>query len=57
MYVVHQGTYGWQVLRVDGRQAALVAGAIDYEHAVRIAELLEHHGMVDCPLEEVETTP
>ena len=57
MYVVHHSAYGWQVLRVDGRQAALIAGAIDHEHAVRIAELLDHHGMVDVPLEEVETTP
>ncbi len=57
--VVHAtflGPYGWQVLRIEKGAAHLVAGAIDQQHAERIRDLLDRHGLVDVPLEQVETT-
>lgn len=54
MYVTFLGPYGWQVHRIDRGRASLVAGAVDEQHAERIAALLNAHGMVDVPLETVE---
>ena len=54
MYVTYCGPYGWQVIRIDGRHATLIAAAIDQEHAIRIAELLDRNGLIDMPLSAVE---
>ena len=54
MYATYSSTYGWQVIKIDGRHATLIAGAIDREHAIRIAELLERHGLIDTPLSAVD---
>ena len=54
MYVTFHGPMGFQVHRVDGRHATLVAVTIDAEHATRIADLLDRHGMTDVPIDHVE---
>lgn len=56
MYAIFHGPYGWQVIRIEQGQGHLVAGAIDQAHAERIRDLLNQHGMVDVPLEQVETS-
>jgi hypothetical protein len=55
-YVTFASPYGWQVLHVDGARATTVAGAVDEGHATRIAELLDRHGLVDVPLDQMEGT-
>lgn len=54
MYAIFLGPYGWQGIRIEKGVAHLVAGAIDQRHAERIRDLLDRHGLVDVPLDQVE---
>jgi hypothetical protein len=53
MYAIFLSPYGWQVIRVEKGHAHLVAGAVDQQHAERIRDLLDRHGLVDVPWEQV----
>lgn len=55
MYAIFLGPYGWQVIRIEKGSAQLVAGAFDQPTAERIRDLLDRHGMVDVPLDQVES--
>lgn len=47
----------WQVRYADGLRSRLVAEVHEEEDAVRIATLLNRHGMMDVALDDPDATP
>jgi hypothetical protein len=54
MYATYLVGAYWHVINVDQGDAGFVAMLSNGEYAARIAQLLERHGLVDVPLEQVE---
>jgi hypothetical protein len=55
MYATLPSINGWQVIRIEAGVAHLVAVTVDQAHAERIRDLLDRHGLVDVPLDQIGT--
>lgn len=55
VYAIQLVSNCWQVIRIEKGIATPVAAAADQPTAERIRDLLDRHGMVDVPLDQVET--
>lgn len=56
-YAVFSNQYGHHVMSVDqGTAELIISCGADRALAERVRDLLDRHGLVDVPLEQVETT-
>ena len=56
MYAVFSNQYGQHVMKVDqGKAELIISCGADHTLAERVRDLLDRHGLVDVPLDQVET--